>query len=274
MSPPADRPRPGAFKRVTSFSNPAVKEIRALQLKKFRDRTGLFLAEGHKLARDALEAGWPIATLLVTEDAGEAALATAARARAAGATVVETTGAIMERIARKENAQPVVGVYRQRLATLAPDALGPGDVWIALEGPRDPGNLGTIVRTADGLGAKGVALVGPSVDPFGIEAVRASMGSLFHVPLARLSADDFAAFRAGFRGKIYGTHLAGTVDVRGFRPETPCVLLMGTEQSGLTDAAAGLCDALVRVPMAGAADSLNLAVATAIVLFEARRDVL
>lgn len=266
--------KPGAFRRITSFSNPAIKDIRSLSVKKFRDRAGLFLAEGHKLARDALDAGWPIETLVMTEGGSDAMLSTAARARAAGATIVETTPAIMETIVRKENAQPMAGVFRQRFAALDEGTVAPGTIWVALEGPRDPGNVGTILRTVDGLGAGGVILVGASVDPFGIEAVRASMGSIFHVPLARASLEAFSAWRQGFGGAVYGTHLDGRIDARGFRPRRPAVILMGTEQSGLTDAAVRLCDGLVRIPMGGAADSLNLAIATAIVLYEAQRDAL
>ncbi len=262
----------GEVKRVDSPANPIVKEIRSLALRKFRDRSGLFVAEGHKLARDALEAGWQVETLVLSTSAPDAARETAAKARARGARIVEAGPAVMEKIARRENAQPVIGVYRQAFRPFTPEAILPSDLWVALEGPRDPGNVGTIIRTADGLGVAGVVLVGPSVDPFGVEAVWATMGSIFHVPLARLSLEAFASVRAAFGGRVYGTHLAGTLDLRGFRPERPAIVLMGTERAGLTGAAADLCDALVRIPMAGSADSFNLAVATALVLFEAQRD--
>src|SRR5690606_3440554 len=90
----------------------------------------------------------------------------------------------------------------------------PGDVWIALDRVRDPGNLGTVIRTADAVGASGVILVGETTDPFSVEAVRATMGSVFSVPLAKASPDAFLAWRKGFAGLVVGTHLKGAVDYR------------------------------------------------------------
>jgi TrmH family RNA methyltransferase len=147
-------------------------------------------------------------------------------------------------------------------------------VWIALEAVRDPGNLGTIIRTADAVGAAGVILVGDTVDPFSTEAVRATMGSIFAVPLARASLGEFAALAARWGGTIVGTHLAATADYRTVDYRTPVLLVMGGEQAGLTDAAAKTARTLVKIPMAGKADSLNLAVATAVMLFEIKRAVL
>jgi TrmH family RNA methyltransferase len=149
-----------------------------------------------------------------------------------------------------------------------------GDVWIALEAVRDPGNLGTIIRTADAVGAAGVILVGDTVDPFSTEAVRATMGSIFAVPLARASGAEFAALAARWGGTIVGTHLAATADYRAVDYRTPVLLVMGGEQAGLTEEASKAARKLVKIPMAGKADSLNLAVATAVMLFEIKRAVL
>lgn len=261
--------RPGAVKHVTSTANPVVKAVRALHARKSRAESGLFLAEGRKLVLDALEAGWlpeMILSLEPREGSGDAALA--AKVRAAGADVVFVTPAVMEKVARRENPQTVIGVFPQRLAPLS--SFRSGTV-VVLEGPRDPGNVGTIVRTADAAGASGVILVGPSADPFGIEAVRATMGSIFHVPIGRAEPAEFDAFLDRWPGAVIGTHLAGTVDVRALTPSEPQLLVMGTEQSGLSDALAARCDPLVRIPMAGKADSLNLAIATALALYELRR---
>jgi TrmH family RNA methyltransferase len=256
-------------KHVTSTANPIVKAARALHQRKGRSESGLFLAEGRKLVLDALAAGWlpeMILALEPREETGDAGLA--AKVRAAGADVVFTTPQVMEKVARRDNPQTVIGVFPQRLAPLS--AFTGGTV-VALEAPRDPGNVGTIVRTADAAGASGVILVGASADPFGLEAVRATMGSIFHVPLARCEADAFHAFLDRWPGPVVGTHLAATADIRALSPSEPQLLLMGTEQSGLTDALAARCDPLVRIPMAGKADSLNLAVATALALYELRR---
>ncbi|SKA02846.1 TrmH family RNA methyltransferase [Consotaella salsifontis] len=286
MSEPADtqqKPRrstaaPGRVKEVTSVSNPLVKDIRLLaQKKQHRGEAGLFLAEGLKLVLDALEAGWRIETLVVRKaDLDHPALSkAAAKTVALGADVIEANEKVLAAISRRDNPQSAIGVFRQK--TLPPEKIdfGKHGVVVALDRVRDPGNLGTIIRTADAAGARAVMLVGDTVDPFGLEAVRATMGSIFSVPLARVSEAEFLSWRAGFGGLLVGTHMTGTTDFR--EPaygKRPTVLLMGNEQVGLSDTLAGACDVLARIPQAGRADSLNLAVATAVMLFEARRSAL
>jgi RNA methyltransferase, TrmH family len=269
---------PGRVKDLASTGNPIVKDLRALSSRKGREDSGLFLAEGLKLALDALDGGWDLRTLVVAKaDLANPALArAAARARAAGADIVEASAKVMAAISRRDNPQNAIAVVRQRLVPLARIDLAGDGLLVALDRVRDPGNLGTIMRTADAVGAKGVALVGDCVDPFSLEAVRATMGSIFAVPVARASEDSFLDWRRrSFRGLVVGTHMRGTTDYRA--PDyagRPAVVLMGNEQAGLSDALAEGCDALVRIPQAGRADSLNLAVATGVMLFEARRKAL
>ncbi|WP_102959575.1 TrmH family RNA methyltransferase [Mangrovicella endophytica] len=268
---------PGRVKAVTSPANPIVKDIRALAQKRHREETGLFLAEGLKLVIDALDAGWEIETLVISkaEAGGELLGKVAARTVALGADVLEGNNKVLQAITRKDNPQNAVGIFRQKTVPIERIAFGSGDVVVALDRVRDPGNLGTILRTADAAGAKGVVLIGDTVDPFSLEAVRATMGSVFSMPLARISEADFLAWRKGFRGLLAGTHMSGAVDYR--EPaygDKPTMLLMGNEQAGLGDALAGTCDVLVRIPQAGRADSLNLAIATGVMLFEARRKAL
>jgi TrmH family RNA methyltransferase len=146
---------------------------------------------------------------------------------------------------------------------------------VALDRVRDPGNLGTIIRTIDAAGAKGVILVGDCTDPFSLETVRATMGSIFSVPVAKASVEAFLGWRRGFPGLVAGTHLKGAVDYRSVDfTGRPALLLMGNEQQGLPDDLAAACDRLLRIPQAGRADSLNLAVATGVMLFEIRRNAL
>ncbi|MEQ1941085.1 RNA methyltransferase [Mesorhizobium sp. VNQ89] len=268
---------PGQVKEVTSLANPIVKDIKALSLKKFRDEQQAFMAEGLKLVIDALDLGWSIKTLVFAKNArGNAAVEkVAARTVAAGGTVLEVTEKVLTAITRRDNPQAVVGIFAQRLAQLKDIRPAAGDVWVALDRVRDPGNLGTVIRTADAVGAKGLILVGDTTDPFSLETVRATMGSIFAVPVAKASQDAFLAWRKGFHGIVAGTHLKGAVDYRSvdFRGK-PVVLLMGNEQQGLTDELATACDRLLRIPQAGRADSLNLAVATGVMLFEVRRHAL
>jgi TrmH family RNA methyltransferase len=150
-----------------------------------------------------------------------------------------------------------------------------GETWVALDRVRDPGNLGTIIRTADAAGASGVILVGETTDPFSLETVRATMGSVFAVAVAKATPEEFIAWKRSSGVSVVATHLAGSVDYRTIDyKRKPVVLLMGNEQSGLPDALAKEADALARIPQQGRADSLNLAVASAVMLFEARRHLL
>jgi TrmH family RNA methyltransferase len=267
---------PGKVLHITSLANPVVKEIRGLALPKNRRASGQFVAEGQKLVTDALEAGWTIRRLVHAARVGDDALVgrLAATARTRGGDVVVVSEAVLAKMTRRENPQTVIGVFDQRLTRATAIRPAPQSVWVALEQVRDPGNLGTIIRTVDAVGADGVILVGDTVDPFSIEAVRATMGSIFHVPLSRATAEEFARLVADWPGTSVGTHLAGTADYRKADYRGPVLLVMGAEQSGLSPALAAACGSLVRIPMAGKADSLNLAVATGVMLFEIRRDAL
>lgn len=259
---------------ITSLANPKVKAIRALQMKKVRDEERLFIAEGLKLVIDALDRGWTIRTLVFakTSRGKKPVDDIAAKALARGAQILIVSEKILTAITRRDNPQSVIGVFEQRLARLTDIKAAKDDVHVALDRVRDPGNLGTVVRTADAAGAKGVILVGDCTDPFSLETVRATMGSVFAVPICKASETEFVAWLKSWPGMTVGTHLEGAVDYR--KPDyagKPVMLVMGNEQQGLTPALAAACGTLVRIPQAGTADSLNLAVATGIVLFEIRR---
>ena len=270
-------PRPGApgqVKEITSLANPIVKDIKALALKKFRDQQNAFLAEGLKLIIDALDLGWSIRTLVFAKTGlGNPAIEkVAARTVAAGGLVLEVNEKVLSAITRRDNPQMVVGVFAQKYLPLKEVRPVGDDVWVALDRVRDPGNLGTVIRTVDAVGAKGLILIGDTTDPFSVETVRATMGSVFAVPVVRATVNEFLDWRRNFRGLVAGTHLKGAVDYRSVDyAGRPVLLLMGNEQQGLPDDLAAACDRLLRIPQAGRADSLNLAVATGVVLFEVRR---
>ncbi|WP_144377185.1 TrmH family RNA methyltransferase [Mesorhizobium amorphae] len=267
----------GQVKEVTSLANPLVKDIKALALKKFRDSQNAFMAEGLKLIIDALDLGWQIRTLVFAKAGrgNQAVEKVAARTVASGGMVLEVSEKVLSAITRRDNPQMVVGVFSQKYMTLKDVRPKNGDVWVALDRVRDPGNLGTVLRTVDAVGAKGVILIGDTTDPFSLETVRATMGSVFAVPVARATPDAFLSWRKGFPGLVVGTHLKGAVDYRSVDfSNRPVLLLMGNEQQGLPDDLAASCDRLLRIPQAGRADSLNLAVATGVMLFEIRRGAL
>lgn len=269
--------RVGQVKEVTSLANPIIKDIKALSLKKARDESKTFLAEGLKLVIDALDRGWTIRTLVYAKAGKGKPLVekVAARTVAAGGLVLEVSEKVMSSITRRENPQMVAAVLEQRWTPLKDIQPKGTETWIALDRVRDPGNLGTIIRTADAAGAAGVILVGDCTDPFSMETVRATMGSMFALPLVKTSPADFLKWKKSVDARLVATHLAGAVDYRTIDYKSkPVILMMGNEQSGLPDELAEAADKLARIPQVGMADSLNLAVATGVMLFEVRRHLL
>ena len=269
--------RVGQVKEITSLANPIIKDIKALSDKKSREQSGTFMAEGLKLVIDAIELGWTIRTLVYAKAAKGKPLVEqmAAKTVASGGLVLEVSEKVLSSVTRRDNPQMVIGIFETRWKPLRDIRPQQGETWIALDRVRDPGNLGTIIRTADAAGASGVILVGEATDPFSLETVRATMGSIFAVPVARATMDEFIAWQKTAGVQVVATHLAGSVDYRTIDyKKKPVVLLMGNEQSGIPEQLAREADALARIPQQGRADSLNLAVASAVMLFEARRHLL
>lgn len=263
-------------RQITSASNPAIKLIRALEEKKHRRETGLFVAEGLRTALSAEEQGHYPVKLVYSEDlrAHPKLQAYLPRCAKSGTEIIEANRQVMEKISRRDNPQGVIGAYRAQLASLPDLRPESSHTIVGLHMIRDPGNLGTIMRTADAVGAAGIVLIDECCDPFSVEAVRASMGSVFAVRIAKASFADFLAWRRGFGGLLVGTSLRASDDFRRQTYDGPVFLLMGNEQSGLPDACEAACDARVRIPMRGTADSLNVAVATALLLYEINRKLL
>ena len=254
---------------ITSLTNDTVKGVRALHMRKEREATGRFLAEGLKFIGEALDQGRAPKLLLVGEEARPHPLLERARVetKAAGGEVVVVTHAILEKISRRDNPQTVRGVFEPVLTPLSAIVPEAAPCWVALEQVRDPGNLGTIIRTADAAGCGGVILIGDCVDPWSVEAVRATMGSVFAVAIARATPAEFLAWRQNWPGSVIGTRLDASVGYREAGIQRPALVLMGNEQAGLTDALAAACDVNVKIPMRGRADSLNLAIATGIMVY-------
>jgi TrmH family RNA methyltransferase len=270
-----DRVAPRA---ISSLQNETVKLIRSLDMRKARRETGLFVAEGASVLLTARDCGWAPRMLVSGPDAPASTAFAALRAWAAASAAdhLDVTAAVLEKIAAKENPQSLIGVFEQRWAALpvVDTDQARQSVWVALEEIRDPGNLGTIIRTADAAGVAGIILVGNTCDPYSREAVRASMGSVFAVPIARADHAGFVTTARSWPGDVVGTHLRGTRDYREANYDRPVLLVMGNEGAGLSDALSEVCNELVRIPMIGRLDSLNLAVATALMLFEIQRPIL
>jgi TrmH family RNA methyltransferase len=259
-----------AIKAVTSRDNPEIKRIRALAQRKHREEDAVFLTEGLRHALEAAETGWSFETVVIEDEAQNHPLVKKllALVEKQKCYCLSVPPKLMESIAKRDNAQAVVAVIKQRWHPLKEVKSG---LWVALEEIRDPGNLGTIMRTADAVGAKGIILIGNTCDPYSLEAIRASMGSFPHVALVRCNVEEFTVFAGSKKFNIVGTHLKATHDYRQLDYGNDCILLMGNEQAGLTEGLTAVCTARVKIPMQGKADSLNVAVATAVVLYEAQR---
>jgi len=260
-------------KAITSLQNERVKAIRALEMRKARKETGLFVAEGASILITARDNGFVPETLVYRAGSVTSGIAQGLVQWALGAGVecLEVSEAVLGKLSSKDNPQSMIGVFAQRWSGLPKaEKVEEGAVWLALEEVRDPGNLGTIVRTADAVGAAGIILIGACCDPYSHECVRATMGSVFAVPLVRTERKAFLDWVAGWRGDVVGTHLVGAEDFRKATYRAPALLAMGSEGPGLSPELTAACTRLVKIPMAGQLDSLNLAVATALVLYQIR----
>ena len=286
--PPQD-----ALPIITSPSNDEVKRLRALHMRKYRQQTGWFLSEGLRHCMQALECGFaPIRLAYAAtraRDKGMPELIAACQKNQGR--LLPMTPQLLARISGKNNPQMVIAAFPMRhgdlqtpapkshaLKSHAPKSPTPKshnkdkiECWVALDRVRDPGNLGTIMRTAEAVGARGVILIDACTDPYSVEAVRASMGAIFCLEILHATNAQFADFVRGWDGQIIGTSLDGCDDYYAQRWHCPLILLMGNEQSGLTPTLAAFCTDLICLPMRGASDSLNLAVATGICLYEVMR---
>ena len=255
---------------ITAYSNPLIKRVRSLREKRHRRAEGLFLAEGLRILTEARETGRLPHYLFFARDSADHPLVRAliADVETAGGEAIETTPDILSKLSGKDNPQAVVGVFAEFAATLASIDRATAPIWLVAERLRDPGNLGTILRTGDAVGAGGLILIGDCVDPFSVEAVRASMGALFTVPVVQAEWGDFLGWLRAGPGQLIGLSLDTDRDYRAAVYRSPCFLLTGNEAQGMPDDYAAACDLLVKIPMRGKADSLNAAVATAVMAYE------
>ncbi|RIA45878.1 TrmH family RNA methyltransferase [Hephaestia caeni] len=257
-------------REITAYSNPLIKRVRNLRDKRHRREEGLFLAEGLRILTEARETGRLPEMLFFARQSARHPLVQALveAVEAAGGDAIETTPDILAKLSGKDNPQAVVGVFAEFARTLDAIDRRCAPLWLVAEKLRDPGNLGTILRTGDAVGAGGLILIDDCVDPFSVETVRASMGALFTIPIVRARWEEFVPWLRAGPGQLVGLSLDTDRDYRGVRYIAPTFLLTGNEAQGLPDAYEAECDLLVKLPMLGKADSLNAAVATAVMAYE------
>jgi TrmH family RNA methyltransferase len=263
---------------ITSTANPRIKEIRKLRDRKFRTETNLAWVEGLRACGDAFTRPEMIKQLVycpetLHSDFADQLLVLAEQNQIE---VIQVNPESFASLSGKDNPQGIGVVIQQQIQTINRVRLNAGDIWVVLDRIADPGNLGTIMRTLDACGGKGIVLVDQCTDPFDPTAMRASTGAVFHLDLVRVDCDGFIAWKTGNPTQLVGVVVVpGVVDYHSCTYEDPVLLMMGSEREGLQPKLMNLCDKAVSIPMVGHVDSLNLAEATAIVLYEVfnqRRD--
>ena len=249
---------------ITSLANPLVKKVRALRQRKVRAETGLFIAEGLHPVGEALEAGWEIDSILYSPDVLASDFARDLISRSpSGLQPVSTQ--VMDSLADKENPQGIIAMIHQKFTRL--DDLNSLCVGAAVVSPQDPGNVGTILRTLDAVGAGAFFLLDGGVDPYHPTSVRASMGMIFWKPIVQTSFEEFMDWsqRGGYQRIATSAHAEQSY--LDLKPHAPWILVLGSEQKGLTAEQIKACDVSVSLPMRGRASSLNLAVTAGILLY-------
>jgi TrmH family RNA methyltransferase len=255
---------------ITGFSNPAVKFLRSLRDKKHRKREGKFLAEGLRLLTDARESGrLPEMLVMATKREAHPLLAELeADVAAAGGEILEMDEDILAKVTGKDNPQAVAGVFAEFDTSLAALDRATAPIWLVAQALRDPGNLGTMLRTGDAVGAGGLILLDDCADPFSVEAVRASMGAVFTQAIAQARWEEFEPWLRSGAGQLVAASLRDSQDYRSATYVAPCFILVGNESRGLPEAYEDACDLRVTMPMKGRADSLNAAVAGAVLAYQ------
>lgn len=254
---------------MISPANPHIKEIRKLRDHKERMETGLFYIEGLRIIAEAVQMNAKIEYLVVcpellTSDYAHQLLKSPG---VVSLPLYEVNEKTFTSFSLKEHPQGLGAVVHQEWSSL--EQINPSTpLWIALDSIQDPGNLGTILRTSDSVGCAGVILLDQSTDPFDPTSIRASMGAIFSQKIIKTHLPELTAWKAEHPIPIIGTSGAAELDYHQVTFPNPCILLMGSERQGLLKTHLAICDMIVRIPMVGRSDSLNLAIATAIVLYE------
>jgi TrmH family RNA methyltransferase len=230
----------------------------------------LFFIEGLRIVGEAVQMGAPIEMLVYAPEllTSRFGLDLVTAQQDSGVPVLEVSADLFRDFSVKEGPQGLGALLRQRWLGLDAVQVEPGRLWTALDSVQDPGNLGTILRTHDAVGGAGLILMDHSTDPYDATALRASMGAVFSQQLVRTSFSDFARWKRAGNFPLIGASGSAPQDYHTFAYPDPMVLLMGSERLGLLDEHLRLCDGVVAIPMAGRSDSLNLSVATGIVLYE------
>jgi RNA methyltransferase, TrmH family len=257
------------MKTITSPSNSEIKFIRSLKLKKERDSSGLYYIEGIRLVGEAVRTNQKIIHVIVCFEILDSAFGNELVSQISdmGIDTISVTKAVFETISLKEGPQGIAAVIVEKWDILNA-VLQEKGLWIALDSVQDPGNLGSILRSADAVGAKGIILLDESTDPFHPTSVRASTGGIFSQKIIKSTFIEFSNWKKANQYSVIGSRCDEGSNYRRYNYPKDMILLMGSEQKGLLPKHFEVCDQFVTIPMIGTVDSLNLSNATSIILFE------
>ena len=255
---------------ITSASNPTIKAIRKLTEHKARQQSGLFLIEGLRIVAEAIQCGAKIdsiifSTELLVSEFGQSLIAACL---AKEIPLVEVSAQVFMTLSNKDGPQGIAAVVHQSWQSLSDTSLQSGDLWVALESVQNPGNLGTVVRTSEAVGAQGIFLLDQSTDLYDPKAVKASMGAIFSLNLVKTDFQAFSTWLNHQKVGLIGSSDKAALDYMDLDYPETCILLMGSERQGLPQYYLDACTQVVRIPMLGRSDSLNLAIATSIILYQ------
>jgi TrmH family RNA methyltransferase len=253
-----------------SRNHPQIRRLRDLQTPEGRLASGEFLIEGVRPLAEAVKLGVRIEKLIVVPKLleGRPAERLVKQLRIKGVPCLGMLPEVYYSFSQAEEPQGVAAIVRQRWEALETIRPAQGLCWVVAEAVQSPGNLGTIIRTCEAVGGAGLILLGNGADPYDPATVRASMGALFGIRFVRSTAVLFAEWKARRQVTLVGTSPSAHHDYHGVEYPRPSMILVGCEKRGMTAEVMALCDLQVNIPMVGRSDSLNVGVATSLMLYE------
>lgn len=254
---------------ITSLSNPKIKFLRKLRNKKYRDESQLFYIEGPRIVSEAFNEGWKFSQVIYNKEMISDNFTRELLNRLLDSDIdcYEVEKHIFESISIKDGPKGIAAILHQRSFNLDEISKNAG-IWVGLDRIQDPGNLGSILRTIDAIGGKGIILIDHCTDPYDISSVRGSMGSIFSLKIIKSDSNTFLKFVTKNNLILIGTSDKAKIDYQSVNYDKETILLMGSEREGLSTPLTYACDKLVSIPMVGKNDSLNVAIATSVCLYE------
>lgn len=259
-------------KKIDSPANPIIKEL-ARAVAKSRGGEDLFMLEGPKLIGAALDAGAKVKSAFFTEEflSARGAKTLLARLATAGAELYHVSNSVLVKICDAKSPQPIAAACSHEMLSLDELSVGKEFLGVALDNISDPGNMGTIIRTADASGADAVIVLAGACSPFNPKAIRASAGSIFNIPIAECCEAELSSWAEGKGVKLYSTDARGGISAFDADYTGKVLIAFGNESAGVSKAVRDASDSAIHIPMAGRAESLNVAQSSAVILFEAMR---